>query len=357
MLHMRLPAALFLGRFGQKVIECATEGGQTMSRFRVYVIAFVLVCLLVVLGGRLVRRLGIGGTAGSLLGQASKTGQEQVAAPTPKPEAKTSQPKKDPLSSTAAVLPIRHIEGLMLHLSRPLLFDASDVRGLAAEPRFFYVAASDPQNHTATLYRVRRDTYEVDDSRSLEIGSMFSLGGVHLGQQWLWVPLSQGTPTPVSLILGIDPFNLETQNSFAVDREIAAVAQGLDGLIYGIDADASSFYVWNAHGDEIQRIDNSTHIQYTDLEIVRGKVVAVGVTPIETGGNREVCGVLDVLDPVSFALRARHLSHARSVQGNLVTRAGFAFTDDEFCFLPDDGDMAMLLTYHLDRVGLADYIP
>jgi hypothetical protein len=327
-----------------------------MKRLRLYLIGFIVLILIVLLLGRYVRRTGVLDGVNSTLGQIRKASREGPASPAAKVEDKTSQPQKAASVPTAAVVPVRHIEDLMLHLSRPLMFEVSGVRGLAAGPEFYYIAASDPQAQQATLYRVRRNTFQMDGSRSLKVGSMFSLGGIHLGQQWLWVPLSQVAPTPASFILGLDPATLETKHTFAVDHEIAAVAQGMDGLIYGIDADAGSFYVWNLDGREIQRVVNSTGLKYTDLGIAGGQVLAVAVTTVETGGNSEVCGVIDVLDPVAFALQERHLSHARSVHGNQVTRAGFAFLDGEFSFLPDEGKMAMLLTYRLDGIDLQEFL-
>jgi len=302
-------------------------------------------------------RLGIWDRLNSGLRRSDNAPSESATSSAPRPDATTAQPKQPFTRPSVGVLPIRHIEGLMLHLSRPLMFDIQGVRGLAAAPQYLYVAASNVEARTAALYRVRRDTYETDMSRSLQTGSMYDLGGIHMGAQWLWVPLSQAAPSPMSLILGLDPLTLEAKHSFYVDRQIAAVAQGADGLIYGIDADASSFHVWNTDGREIHQVPSSTGVKYTDLEIANSRVVAVGITTIEKGGNKEVCGVLDVLDPVSFALRARHLSYARSIRGNLVTGAGFALAGDEFHFLPEDGHMAMLLTYHLDGISLADYVP
>ncbi len=324
--------------------------GEAVKRARLYIIALLALVMLILLAGKYLKRRDIMDRVNSVVGVASKVTQAQVASsPAPKSGAKTSQPKKATSTPTPVVLPVRNIEGLMLHLSQPLLFEVSGVRGLAVGPDFFYVATSNPQSQQATLYRVRRDTYQKDGSRNLAIGSMSTLGGIHLGQDLLWVPLSQGAPAPATLILGLDPVTLETKHTIALNGQIMAVAQGMDGLMYGIDAESAAFHVWNLEGKELQKADSRTGLRYTDLEIAKGRILAVAVTEVETGGNKEMCGVIDVLDPVDFHLLARHLSHARSVHGNQVTRSGFAFADEEFYFLPDEGKMAMLLTYRLDN--------
>ena len=326
-----------------------------VKRAKSFAIALIVLLLVVLVLGRFAKSLDIWNRLGSSVGQASKVAKTGTSAAAPKAAEKTSQPKKPTPTATIVALPVRHIEGLVLHVSQPLLFEVSGVRGLAAGPGFFYIATSDSQTHQATLYRARRDTLQKDSSRSLAIGSMATLGGIHLGKEWLWVPLSQGSPAPATLILGLDPTTLETRHTIAVDHQIGAVAQGADGLIYGIDAESGAFYVWNLEGKELQKADNSTGLKYTDLEIAEGHILAVAVTEVETGGNKEMCGVVDVLDPVNFGLVNRHLSHARSMHGNQVTRSGFAFMDKEFFFLPDEGKMAMLLTYRLDGTSLEEY--
>jgi len=325
-----------------------------VKRVKSYAIALIALVLFVLVLGRVIRSLNIGARLGFATGQA---GKEQAASSVAlEARDKTSQPRKAAPAATAVAVPVRHIEGLVLHLSQPLLFEISDVRGLAAGQQFFYVAASGSQAQQAMLYRVRRDTCQMDGSRNLAIGSMSKLGGIHLGQPWLWVPLSQGAPVAATLILGLDPATLETKHTIAVNGQITAVAQGADGLIYGIDAQSGAFHVWNLDGKEIQQAGNSTGLVYTDLEVVKGRVLAVAVTKVESGGNTVVCGVIDVLDPVNFGLVTRHLSHARSMRGAQVTQAGFAFADGDFCFLPEDGKMAMLLTYRLDGPSLEEYV-
>lgn len=328
-----------------------------MKRAKTYIIALIALFLVVLLLGRYVKGLDILSRFSSAGGKAAKAVEKPVAAaPAAKSQDKTSQPEKPTATATTVVLPLRNIEGLLLHLSQPLLFEVSGVRGLAAAPQFYYIATSGSSPQQAMLYRVRRDTNQMESSRNLAIGSMSTLGGIHLGQGLLWVPLSQGAPSPATLILGLDPATLETRHTMAVDGQITAVAQGLDGMIYGIEAESGAFHVWNLDGKQLQRVESSTGLRYTDLEIARSRVLAVSVTEVDTGGNKEMCGVIDVLDPVTFKRIASHVSHARSMHDNQVTRAGFALMGDELFFLPDDGKMAMLLTYRPVSGNLDEFL-
>jgi len=241
------------------------------------------------------------------------------------------------------------IKGLTLRLNQPLQLDAAQVQGLAATARSFYVSSVDPQQRIAFLYEVRRDTFAIAQVRMLQQGSKCYLGGISLGAELLWAPLRGDEGDDHSLILGIDPRYLEVKQTFEVADRIAAVAQGADGRLYGLNTRGDLFYEWAPDGHEVRRTPNPSGVAYQDMEGVRGSLVCAGVD--ETGG------MVDVLDPSDFSILRRHYVDALSPGGNQVTGKGFAFAEDEFYFLPDDGLNPMLMTYVLEGETLDMFVP
>ena len=246
------------------------------------------------------------------------------------------------------------IEGLALRLSRPLMFDIADVRGLAATSEFLYVAYAHSEKRMGVLSQIHRDTYASAQVRVLEKGTRHRLGGIHVGVDGLWAPLvgDDDDGGGSSVILLLDPRSLEEARSFEVEDHIRAVAQGADGHIYGINEEATTWYEWDADGHELGRMANATATSYYDMEVVRGSLVCAG-----EARDDDAVGVVDVIDPGTFAILARHHCYARSVGHNWVTQGGFAFVDGVFLFLPDGGKMPMLMTYILNGVTLEEYVP
>jgi len=127
------------------------------------------------------------------------------------------------------------------------------------------------------------------------------------------------------------------------------VAQGENGHLYGLNDDSTMVFEWTAQGGEVRRTPNATGARYQDMDVVRGSLVCTGADP--NGG------VIDILDPASLTLLVRHRCHARTPNGHLITSKGFAFAEGTFYFLPADGEFPMLMSYTLDDVTLADYVP
>ncbi|NLG51210.1 MAG: hypothetical protein GX552_13970 [Chloroflexi bacterium] len=244
------------------------------------------------------------------------------------------------------------IPGLKLRLARPLMFDTYQVRGLAAVPDYFYVASVKADMERAMLYQVRRDTYTVDKERELEWEGKYRFGGLHLGPDGLMAVLAGNAQDATSVVLRMDPQSLETIGAFEVPDQIRAVAQAGDGNIYGINESSEFFYRWATDGTLLERSANGFGTSYYDMAVVRGSLVCSGYWR-----DRGI-GVIDVIDPTSFTLLARHPAYAHSMGGRWVTQLGFDCVNGEFLFLPDDGNLPMLLTYVLaDDMTLEEYIP
>ena len=272
---------------------------------------------------------------------------EGDAAPTPDP----------PVAARAQALTreltpvLKGLEGLALRLSRPLMFNISEVRGLAATAEFLYVASADPEKRLGLLSQVHRDTYTTAQLRVLKEGNRYRLGGIHIGPDGLWAPLAGGDQEGSTVILLINPRSLEEERSFEVGDRIRAVAQTADGHIYGVNEGATLFYEWDAAGRQLRQIPNMTATSYYDMEVVRGSLVCAGEA-------RDLgVGVVDVIEPGPFIIVARHHCYVRSTSHNWVTQGGFAFAEGVFFFLPDEGKMPLVMTYVLDGGTLEQYVP
>ncbi|MFH1085554.1 MAG: hypothetical protein V1772_07310 [Chloroflexota bacterium] len=242
------------------------------------------------------------------------------------------------------------IDGLAFQVSRPLMFPLPPARGLAVGDRFLYVATFDPATRVGFVYQVDRHRYTIVQQRALNEDGGTLVGGLHLGERWLWAPVAaEGSQR--SVIVGLDPMNLEPRQRFAVADRIAAVAEGADGRLYGCNATTDAFYEWTPEGQERRRVALAPSARYTDLEVVRGSLVCAGVD--EAGQS-----VLDVVDAATLSLLVRHASPSRSAQGSAITRGGFGYADGAFLFLPEGGEHAKLYTFALgSEVSLEAFIP
>jgi hypothetical protein len=222
------------------------------------------------------------------------------------------------------------------------------IQGLAVTKEFFYVSSFNPQSRAALLFKVDRDTHMISTMREVMQEGRFELGGIHAGKRLLWVPVAGIGRS--SIILGLDLQYLKIEHRFKVDDYIVAVAEGNDGHLYGFNDDSTLIYEWMPDGQELRKAANASGVRYQDMDVVRGSLLCAGVEPAS--------GVIDVIDPVSLTLLARHHCFANGARGQWVTGKGFAYYDGVFYFLPDEGEFPMLMSYMLDSgVRLSDYVP
>ncbi len=264
-----------------------------------------------------------------------------------------AQPQQNQEAQPMAAVPLptmpnTGIEGLTLRLSQPLMLKASRARGLAANERFLYAATYDPTLQSATIYQLHRASGTVAQVRNIQRDGKFVLGGIHAGAM-LWAPLASGDKDGPTLILGINPQSLEIERSFEAPDYIAAVAQSADGRVYGVNDGSAFFYEWSADGQLLRQVANASGASYQDMEVVLGSLVCAG---LDRDG-----GVLDVIDPRSLSLLARHRCNTRLSDESFVTHKGFAYADELFYFLPEDGDLPKVLVYALDGQVLDRYVP
>lgn len=243
------------------------------------------------------------------------------------------------------------IEGLYLQLSRALSFDLAEVRGLAATGASFYIAVVDPARSVGMVIQASREHYGVLQTHALELDGRSRVGGLHMGAAGLWVPLSGEGDDARSTIALLDPVYLEVQRSFQVDQRVRAVAQIGENELVGISESGDRLYAWNLKGRARRQAANLTGARYHDLAWVRGSLIAAGV--LEEGSG----AVLDVLDPESLTLLARHHVYARAAGGAWVTAGGFDAYGEQFFMLAEGGTRPSLFAYALLEGALDDYVP
>ena len=269
------------------------------------------------------------------------------------PDVSEQSQQSEPLPTATAPSPSERIgiEGLTLRLSRPLMFEIHGTPGLAATSEFFFVSSVSGESGHCVLTRVDRRSYGVDVQRSLEQYGQVDVGGMQLGPDGLWLALRSAGEVPSSVVLALAPESLELLHAFGVEDRIRAVAQDDQGRVFGINEPGTFFYEWDVAGNQIRRRPNAASAQYVDMEIVRGSLVCAGQRRQEWGG------VIDIVDPETFTILARHASYARSLAGYSVTGGGFAYAGGVFFLLPDPGDKPMLMSYVLEDVALQDFVP
>ena len=244
-----------------------------------------------------------------------------------------------------------YIEGLTLQTSRPLMFPVQHPRGLTANDEFYYISAHDPDAQTGIIYQTRRDVHAIAQMRAYAVGGRHQIGGLDLGKERLWAPLAGEGEGATSLILGIDPIILEITHQFEVADRIAAVVEGPSGRLCGSNADGSSLYEWSQDGAELRRVPAISGVIYGDMAAVAGSLVCAGLH--QAGG-----GSLDVVDPGTLSMLARHRAGTRSPSTPVPTAGGFTYRAGLFLFLPAGGEFPKILTYVLDgSQGLDSYVP
>ncbi len=242
------------------------------------------------------------------------------------------------------------IKGLGLPVVQPLLFEIPKVRGLEVAGETLYIAGYDGDRKLGLLYQTNREGRAILQMRTYAQGALYRLGGLHLGPERLWVPLSAEDEAQAGLILGLDPLYLTVAQTVQTPEGIRAVAQVDAHSLVGVNEAGDTLYRWALDGTLLKKTSAPADIQYKDMDVIRGSLIAAGKT-------NDRLGALDVLDPATLSLLVRYPCYGRSPAGELVTSRGFAFDGERFYFLPEQGKFPSLMTYELAQGTLADYIP
>lgn len=263
-----------------------------------------------------------------------------------------------------AVAQYGHIKGLRLRLNQPISAESEVVRGLTVDDDAVYLATTVPDGGMATLYRLRRDILTVLQERDLSQGAHDLIGGLHLSGDILWVPVADGAYSApgrgTSRILALDPQSLETRQGFVVGDQIALVVQAPSGRLIGFNDEGTQAYEWTVNGQEVRRRPLTTGAVYRDAEVVGENMVCAGVD--ENGG------VLDVLDPDSLTLLARHRCVGTSQLDSHLTEYGFGVSprigsdinegqEPLFYFAVPGVRMPMLLSFVIEDMPVEQWLP
>jgi hypothetical protein len=245
-----------------------------------------------------------------------------------------------------------YIEGLRLKTSRPLMFAVAQPRGLAWNGDHFYISAQDAKSKEGVIYQVRQDRYTIVQMHTYKAEGRRQIGGIDLGTERLWAPLSGEGADATSVILGIDPITLEVKQRFEVADRIAAVVETPDGELVGANADGTLYYRWTREGVERQRTASTQGVVPGDMTPVRDSLVCGG-TLQELGS-----GALDVLDPATLTLLRRHNAGTLSERSAVPTAGGLATHNGEFLLLPQGGENPKIMVYELEGSETLDqYVP
>ena len=241
------------------------------------------------------------------------------------------------------------IDGLTLKLSAPLMIEVPQITGLAADETSFFVSSYDAERDAGLILQVSQDSHTISQLRAVSDGPLNRPVALHAGASYLWAVLTPPDGGGASVLVGLDQQSLGVKRRIEAGAPLRAAVEGRDGRVYGLGEGSDRFYVWSADGQALGEAAVSTGAAYADMDLIGGSLVCAG--------HDAEGGVLDVLDPESLTLLARHRCRAQGDGGNWVTDGGFAFEKGIFYFLPGQGKFPMLLSYELEGTTLDEYVP
>lgn len=242
---------------------------------------------------------------------------------------------KNPPAKTLQTL-LESTDIKLLH-TIPLRFDTYHVQGLDLTERFYYVTSVDTKQKHAWLFKIDKQTGDLNSQKDLTDGSFIHPGGIQFDGRYLWVPNAEYKRESRTMIHKIDPNSLEIERSFPVGDHIGAIASDGKGLIYGVNWDAIQFYTWNFEGHQLDKVDSPMSMAYQDIKYCDGKLLC--------SGQKDGQSFIDVIDPETWSLVQRiDLPRDRWKTG--LSREGMTF-DGNLYFLPDDGPNSVILVFDL----------
>jgi len=247
---------------------------------------------------------------------------------------------------------------LTLVSSRPVMMADAYPVGLAASVDTLYLACERTDASGASVVRVSLADYTVNAQADLTHSAERTLGGMALGVGGLWVALrdqSAGATEGAGALLELDPSTLSTLRSIGVPEPLQAVAQAPDGRLFasrcqpgqllGVSTESAD----SSSGTVTARAGSPDGVCYRDLEFVAGYVVGVATL----GG----VGVLDVLDPDSLMLVARHTLALTSARGRPVAGNAIAWDGAQLYFAPDTEPNPIIMAFRPRGDDLSLLIP
>ena len=236
---------------------------------------------------------------------------------------------------------------LTLVSSRPVMLGEGYPVGLAAADGWLYLACQREPGPGALVARVSLADYAVANQRDLSRASEHRLGGMAAGAGSVWVVLQDVTVDDASLLLELDATTLDTRRTIAAAEALAAVAVAPDGALYASRCEPGALLRLNAGGEVVQRTPSPEGSCYRDLAYVAGALVGVAAD----------ANVLDVFDPATLTLLARHTLPYTSARGNPVAGNALAYDGAQFLFAPDRLANPVIMAYQPRDGDLREVIP
>ena len=189
--------------------------------------------------------------------------------------------------------------------------------------------------------------YTVANQRDLSRASEHRLGGMAAGAGSVWVVLQDVTVNDASLLLELDATTLDTRRTIAAAEALAAVAVAPDGALSCQPLRAERAAAPQRGGEVAQRTPSPEGICYRDLAYVAGALVGVAAD----------ANVLDVFDPATLTLLARHTLPFTSARGNPVAGNALAYDGAQFLFAPDRLTNPVIMAYQPRGGDLREVTP
>lgn len=259
-------------------------------------------------------------------------------------------PSPLPTPTPTATPSCRGIEGLSLVLARPLLtFEADEiVQGFAVDPQFQYVCVRGGERRETFIFKYHRHDGSIAQVRQLPHEADHAVEALWAGADVLWVSLCHLTEDR-GVMVAVDRDDLDIRRALPVTERIVALAQGVDGHVYGVSDEAAVFYTWSREGVLLRRWSVGGGARYVDMDVVRGALVCVG-TDAEGG-------VIDVIDPGTTSLLSRHRYCVPMPGHGQAQFSGLGYADETFYLLTRKADVPLVMSYELADIPLSLYVP
>lgn len=180
---------------------------------------------------------------------------------------------------------------------------------------------------------------------ALQDSGAATLCGLSAAEALLWTCLSgEGT-----VLLGIDPVSLEVRHRMPFTDTLQAITPIREGWI-ALDRSGERLYRVGPEGTILQVRTHGTDAFYNDCETVHGGILCAGTRRV--GG-----AVLDVIDPYSLNLLARHSIGLRTPDGAWAPSRAIAFDGERFLLLIKGTSTAEIRVYRLDGRTLEEFVP
>jgi hypothetical protein len=206
----------------------------------------------------------------------------------------------------------------------PIPDDLSHVQGVSLTNDAVFVTSVDKNAGAALLWKIDRKTFKTIKSANLTEMFMIHPSGLQFDGKYLWLAIAVYSKDSKAKVLKIDPDTLKPLKKFTVADHIGLVASNGDGIVYGANWDAETFFIWKENGALIEKKPNPTTHGYQDCKVENEYLVC-------SGG-----GAVDFINRETWKVE-RSFEAPALPNGNFATREGMDFADGSFYFLPDDG--------------------